>query len=162
MISAKTRIALLVSSSMAAGALGLTVIRLMPPAQAAPAASQTVKPAPAPAASPLADLFAGKAFPLSVPAEKMGAGYHLVALVDAQGKASLYATEGQTTAAGGETYLVAYEVMLTEPKAGSPPQLKPETSGQLIFINLHAIQAMGGILPIQIAPPEPVIAPATP
>ena len=157
MISAKIRMVLLVSSNMAAGAMGLTVMRLMPPVQAAPVVSKPAAPA-----SPLGDLFAGKPFPLTVPVEKMEGSYHLVALVDAQGKASLYATEGQTTAAGSETYLVAYEVTLTDPKAGSPPQIKPGTKGQIIFINLHAIQAMGGIVPIQIAPPEPVIAPATP
>lgn len=155
-MSGKLGTALLIGGSMAAGALGITAVRLTPPAQAAPTVSK-----PAPAASSLADLLAGKAFPLTVPVEKMEGSYHLVALVDAQGKASLYATEGQTASAGGETYLAAYEVTLTEPKAGSPPKLKPG-SGQLIFIDLHAIQAMGGIAPVQAATPEPAIAPATP
>jgi len=140
------------------GALGLTLLRTMPPVQAAPVAA---KPA-AVAASPMADLFAGKSFPLSVPAEKMDGSYHLVALVDAQGKPNLYATQGATTVAGSETYLVAYEVTLTDPKTSAVPQPKPGTSGQIIFIDLHAIQAMGGIIPIQPAPPAPIIAPATP
>ena len=146
---------LLISAGIAAGALGMTFVRLTPPAQAAPVAA---KPAAA-AANPLGDLFAGKPFPLTVSAEQMNAGYHLVALVDAQGKPSLYATLGQTTSAGGETYLVAYEVTLTDPKTSPVPQPKPGTSGQVIFIDLHAIQAMGGIIPIQ---PPPDIAPATP
>ena len=159
-MSGKMGTALLVGGSLAAGALGLTAMRLTPPALAAPPAA---KPAVAAApASPLGDLFAGKSFPPTVPVEKMVGAYRLVALVDAQGKASLYATEGQTTAAGGETYLVAYEVPLADPKAGSPPQPKPGTNGQVIFINLHAIQAMGGVIPIQPAPPEPVVAPAAP
>jgi hypothetical protein len=140
----------------AMGALGLTLVRLTPPAQAAP----IVKPAAA-AASPLGDMFSGKTFPLTVSIEQMNAGYHLVALVDAQGKANLYATRGETTAAGGETYLVAYEVTLTDPKEG-PPEPKPGTIGQIIFIDLHAVQAMGGIATIQPAPPAPIIAPATP
>lgn len=147
---------MLTGSILAIGALGLTLLRLMPPVQAAPIA---VKPA---AASAMADLFAGKSFPLSVPAEKMDGSYRLVALVDAQGKPNLYATQGATTSAGGETYLVAYEVTLTDPKAGVAPQPKPGTSGQVIFIDLHAIQAMGGIIPIQPVPPAPIIAPATP
>ncbi len=140
---------------LASGALGLTLLRTMP-VQAAPAAA---KPA---TSNPMADLFAGKSFPLSVPAEKMDGSYHLVALVDAQGKPNLYATQGQTTSAGGETYLVAYEVTLTDPKTGAVPQPKPGTSGQIIFIDLHAIQAMGGIIPIQPVPPAPITAPATP
>ena len=155
-MSGKTSTALLVGISIAAGALGMTLVRLLPPAQAAPPAA---KPA---AASPMADLFAGKSFPLSLPAEKMDSSYHLVALVDAQGKANLYATQGATTSAGGETYLVAYEVTLTDPKTGTASQPKPGTSGQVIFIDLHAIQAMGGIVPIRPVPPDPIIAPATP
>ena len=152
-MSGKFGTALLIGGSIMAGALGMTVVRLTPPVQAAPPAS---KPA---AANPLGEMFAGKSFPLSLPAEKMDSSYRLVALVDAQGKANLYATQGQTISAGGETYLVAYEVTLTDPKTGTAPQPKPGTSGQIIFIDLHAIQAMGGIVPIQ---PAPAIAPATP
>jgi hypothetical protein len=135
-------------------ALGLIWMRLTPPALAAPVA----KPAAVTAASPLADLFAGKPFPLTVPTEQIDSTYHLVALVDAQGKPSLYATQGATTAAGGETYLVAYEVTLTDPKEGTP-QPKPGTIGHVIYIDLHAIQAIGGIIPIH---PAETIAPATP
>lgn len=149
---------ILTGGSLTIGMLGLTLLRTMPPVLAAPAAA---KPAAA-AANPIADLFAGKSFPLSVPAEKMDGNYHLVALVDTQGKANLYATQGATTSAGGETYLVAYEVTLTDPKTGTVPQPKPGTSGQVIFIDLHAVQAMGGIIPIQPVPPAPIIAPATP
>ncbi len=148
---------LLTGSILAIGAFGLTRVRLMPPVQAAPVAAKPIA-----AASQMADLFAGKSFPLSLPAEKMDSSYHLVALVDAQGKPNLYATQGATTSAGGETYLVAYEVTVTDPKTGVPPQPKPGTSGQIIFINLHAIQAMGGIIPIQPPPPTPIIAPAAP
>ncbi len=154
-MSSKLGTLLLISAGIAAGALGTTFVRLTPPAQAAPVPA---KPAAA-AANPLGDLFAGKPFPLTVSAEQMNAGYHLVALVDAQGKPSLYATLGQTTSAGGETYLVAYEVTLTDPKTNPIPQPKPGTTGQVIFIDLHAVQAMGGIIPIQ---PAPDIAPATP
>ncbi len=154
-MSGKTSTALLVGISMAAGALGTKFVRLMPPVQAAPVAA---KPAAA-ASNPLGDMLAGKTFPLTVSTEQMNAGYRLVALVDAQGKPSLYATQGQTTSAGGETYLVAYEVTLTDLKTNPIPQPKPGTTGQIIFIDLHAIQAMGGIIPIQ---PAPSIAPATP
>lgn len=139
------------------GALGLTLMRVTPPVQAAPVTAK-----PAAAASQMADLFAGKSFPLSLPAEKMDSSYRLIALVDAQGKPNLYATQGATTSAGGETYLVAYEVTLTDSKTGAAPQPKPGTSGQVIFVDLHAIQAMGGIIPIRPVPPDPVIAPATP
>lgn len=157
-MSSKTGTLLLVSVGMTAGALGMTFVRLMPPVQAAPVAA---KPAAA-VANPMADLFAGKSFPLTVPTEKMDGSYHLVALVDAQGKPNLYATQGATTSAGGETYLVAYEVTLTDAKTNPIPQPKPGTSGQVIFIDLHAIQAMGGIVPIQPVPPAPITAPATP
>ncbi len=150
---------ILTGGSLVIGMLGLTLLRTMPPALAAPAAA---KPAAAASANPMADLFAGKSFPLSLPTEKMDGSYHLVALVDAQGKANSYATQGATTSAGGETYLVAYEVTLTDPKTGVAPQPKPGTSGQIIFIDLHAIQAMGGIIPIRPVPPDPIIAPATP
>ena len=151
-------IIMLTGGILAIGGLGLTLLQTIPPVQAAPAAA---KPA-ATAASPMADLFAGKSFPLSVPAEKMDSSYRLVALVDAQGKPNLYATQGATASAGGETYLVAYEVTLTDPKTGTAPQPKPGTTGQIIFIDLHAIQAMGGIIPIRPVPPDPIIAPATP
>ncbi len=149
---------MLTGGSLVIGALGLTFLRTPPPVQAAPVAA---KPA-AVAANPMADLFAGKSFPLSLPAEKMDSSYRLVALVDAQGKANLYATQGATTSAGGETYLVGYEVTLTDPKTSPIPQPKPGTSGQIIFIDLHAIQAMGGIIPIRPAQPDSIIAPATP
>lgn len=154
----RTLIVMLTGGSLVIGTLGLTLLRTMPPVQAAPAAA---KPA-AVAANPMADLFAGKSFPLSLPTEKMDGSYHLVALVDAQGKANSYATQGATTLAGGETYLVAYEVTLTDPKTGVASQPKSGTSGQIIFINLHAIQVMGGIIPIQPVLPDPIVAPATP
>ena len=137
---------------LAIGTLGLTWTRLTMPALAAPVAK------PAAAASPLADLFSGKAFPLTRTAEELDTRYHLVALVDSQGKPNLYATRGETTSAAGETYLVCYEVTLTDPKVGTP-QPKPGTTGQIIYINLHAIQAIGGIIPIQ---PAETVAPATP
>ncbi len=146
---------MLTGGILTVGAFGMALMRLTPPAQAAPSAAKPV----APSASPLGDLFSGKSFPLSVTAEQMNAGYRLVALVDAQGKASLYATQGATTSAGGETYLVAYEVTLTDPKTSPIPQPKPGTTGQIIFIDLHAVQAIGGIIPIQ---PAPSVAPATP
>ena len=156
-MSIKIGSVLLVGAGMAVGAIGATLVRTLPPVQAAPAAA---KPTSVAAAGPMGDLFAGKTFPLSLPAEKMDGSYRLVALVDAQGKPNLYATQGQTTSAGGETYLVAYEVTLTDPKTSPIPQPKPGTSGQIIFIDLHAIQAMGGIIPIQPVPPDPIIAPA--
>ena len=146
--------AALLGSAVAAGAVGVTLGRLTPTALAAPVAK------PAAAASPLADMFSGRSFPLTLKAEQIDPSYHLVALVDAQGKPSLYATRGETTAAAGETYLVCYEVTLTDPKSGAP-QPKPGTLGQIIYIDLHAIQAMGGIIPIRPADTT-TITPAVP
>ena len=143
-------------SSAAAMGLGLTLLRLTAPVLAVPLAP-VVKPAAA--ANTVADLLSGKTFPPTLTSDQIDPSYHLVALVDAQDKPSLYATKGETTAAGGETYLVCYEVTLTDPKAGVPPQIKSGTTAQIIFINLHAIQAMGGIIPIK---PVETIAPAVP
>lgn len=127
---------------LAAGALlGLTATRLTPPAKAAPAP-------PASAPGTVADLYAGKTYPLALKAEQFDPSYHLVFLVDGQGRPSQYATRGETALAGGETFLVCYDVPVTN-AATHPAQPKAGAVGQLIFVNLRAVQAMGGIIPIQ-------------
>ena len=132
----------LLGSALAGMFLGLGATRLMPLAQAAPA-----KEAAVPAVAPLADIFAGKTYPLTLPAEKIDSSYHLVGLVDPQGKPAQVTTRGETVTAGGETFLVCYSVPLTNAQT-HPPQPKAGTSGDLVYVNLRMVQAMGGIIPI--------------
>jgi len=147
--------ALLVTTLLAgvlAGA-GLTSLRLTPTAQAAPA--------PVPAATsttPLAEMLGGKTYLRTLKAEQIDSTFHLLGLIDAQGQSNLYATRGETTAIGGETFLVCYSVATTNSPT-RPPQPKAGATANLVFINLRAVQALGGIVPI--APPES-IAPAVP
>ena len=121
--------------------LGLGATRLTPIAQAAPTKEA------APAAAPLADVLSGKIYPLTLPAEKIDSSFHLIGLVDAQGKPAQVATRGETTGVGGETFLVCYDVPLTNAQT-HPPQPKAGTTGTLIYVNLRMVQAMGSIIPI--------------
>ena len=149
----------LLGSALIGTLVGLGATRLTPFAQAAP-----LKPiaASTPAAAPLAEAFSGKTYPLTLAAEKIDSSYHLAALVDAQGKASLVATRGETISGGGEAFLVCYDVPLTN-SATRPPQPKAGTTGNLLYVNLHVMQAMAGILPITPADPADTAAPtATP
>ena len=57
---------------------------------------------------------------------------------------------------GGETFLVCYDVPLTDAKT-RPPQPKAGATGTLIYVNLRTVQAMGGIIPIE---PAETVAPA--
>jgi len=95
-------------------------------------------------------MLTGKTYPLTIKAEQFDSSYHLVGMVDAQGQASLYATRGDTVSAGGETFLVCYTVSTTN-VPNQPPRLKAGTVGILLFVNMHAIEAVGGIVPISIA-----------
>ena len=132
---------------------GLTATRLTPAAHAAPIAV-----APAVSAAPMAEMLSGKTFPRTLKAEQVDSTFHLVGLIDAQGQSNLYATRGETHAVGGETFLVCYSVATTNSPT-RPPQPKAGATANLVFINLRAVQALGGIVPI--APPES-IAPAIP
>lgn len=136
----KTMTAALLGGALAVAGLGLAATRLTPAAKAAPT--------PTAATAPVADLFAGKAYPLTLKAEQIDPSYHLIALVDGQGQISRYATRGDTAAAGGETFLVCYDVPLTNAKT-PPPQPQAGTTGALLYVNMRAVEAMGGILPIQ-------------
>ncbi len=144
----------LLGGALAGTLLGLGATRLTPSAHAAP-----VKETTAPASGSLADQISGKAFPLSLPAEKIDSNYHLIGLVDAQGKPAQIATRGDTTVMGGETFLVCYDVPVTDAKT-RPPQPKAGATGTLIYVNLRMVQAMGGIIPI--APAETVAPAAAP
>ena len=139
-------------SGMLIGAC-LTATRLTPTAHAAPMTA-----APAVSAAPLAEMLGGKTYPRTLKAEQVDSTFHLLGLVDAQGQSNLYATRGVTVAVGGETFLVCYSVATTNSPT-SPPQPKAGATANLVYINLRAVQAMGGIVPI--APPE-AIAPAVP
>ena len=132
----------LLGGALAGTFLGLEATRLTPAAHAAPA-----KEAAAPASASLADVLSGKTYPLSLPAEKIDSSYHLVGLVDAQGKPAQIATRGDTTVMGGETFLVCYDVPVTSAQT-RPPQPKAGATGTLIYVNLRMVQAMGGIIPI--------------
>ena len=131
----------------------LTATRLIPTVHAAP-----ITAAPAVSTAPLAEMLGGKTYPRTLKAEQIDSAYHLLGLIDAQGQSNLYATRGETAAVGGETFLVCYSVATTNSPT-SPPQPKAGATANLVFINLRAVQALGGIVPI--APPA-AIAPAVP
>lgn len=136
----------LLGATVAGALIGLSATRITPLANAAP-----LKPAgetaAAHGAAPLAEALSGKTYPLTLAADKIDSSYHLAALVDAQGKASSIATRGETVTAGSETFLICYDVTLTN-SATRPPQPKAGTTGNLLYVNLHAVQAIGGITPI--------------
>jgi len=137
----------LLAGALAGMGLAVAATRLTPAALAAPASVAT-------AASPagaLAEMLAGKTYPLTLKAEQIDASYHLVGLVDAQGQSSVYATRGETLSTGGETFLVCYSVATTNSPIRAP-QPKAGATANLIYINMHAVEAVGGI--IAIAPPE--------
>jgi hypothetical protein len=148
----------LLGGALAGTLLGLGATRLTPIAQAAPAKEATTAPNGTTAA-PLADVFSGKTYPLTLPAEKIDSSYHLVGLVDAQGKPAQIATRGETVAVGGETFLICYDVPVTSAQT-RPPQPKAGATGTLIYVNLRMVQAMGGIIPI--TPAEAVAPTAAP
>ena len=129
---------MLLGGAMAGMLVGLAATRLTPAVKAA---------TPAAAVGAMAELFAGKTYPLTLKADQINTSYHLVFLVDAQGRPSQYATRGETVAAGGETFLVCYDVPIAAAKT-HPPQPKAGETGQLIYINIHAVQAIGGIISI--------------
>lgn len=140
----KTAITIALAGATLMGALlGLGMTRLTPTAKAAPAATT--------ADNPMAMALDGKAYPATLRADQIDSTYHLVELIDAQGKADTYATKGELVAAGGETFLVTYYVALTS-GATRPPQPKADATAQLTLINLRSVQAIGAIIPI--SPPD--------
>ena len=147
----------LLGGAFAGACFGAT--RLTPPAGAAPAKVFGKEAAPAPVTGPLADAFSGKMYPLTLPAEKLDSSYRLMTLVDVQGKPALVATRGETITAGGDTFLVCYDVALTDAKT-RPPQPKAGATATLLYVNLHMIQAMGGI--ISIMPSDALVPTAAP
>ena len=88
-----------------------------------------------------ADIFAGKAFPSTLPAAQIDSTFHFVDLVDAQGKPGTYATKGQTVTIGSETLLVTYAVPLTV-AITRPARPQPGSTATLALINLRFVQAM--------------------
>ena len=135
--------ATLLGGALAGMGLGLAATRLTPTALAAPA------PAAA-SLGPMAEMLAGKTYPVTLKAEQIDSSYHLVGLVDAQGQSSLYATRGDMLTVGGETFLVCYNVATTNSPV-NPPQPKAGATANLIYIDMRAVEAIGGIIPI--APP---------
>ena len=147
----------LLGGAFAVASFGAT--RLTPQAGAAPAKVFGKDAAPAPVTGPLADAFSGKTYSLTLPAEKLDASYKLIALIDVQGKPAQVATRGETITAGGDTFLVCYDVALTDAKT-RPPQPKAGATATLLYVNLHMIQAMGGVIPITPSDaPAPTAAP---
>ncbi len=138
----------LLGGALAGAFLGLGATRLTPPVKAAPVKEAAVTtPGGAVAANTLADVISGKTYPLTLAAEKIDSSYHLVALVDEQGKVSQIATRGETFTAGGEVFLVCYDVPTTNVQT-HPPQPKAGATGNVLYVNMRSIQAMGGIVPI--------------
>ncbi len=129
------------------------------PAKAAP---PTLTPAPS--GGSLATLLAGKVYPISVKAEDIDSSYHILVMVDAQDKQSAYATKGDIFTVAGESFIVGYYTQFTtNPSRG--PRPKPGTTGDLTLINIHSIQAMGGIStisPISASDSDDSTAPTSP
>lgn len=133
---------------LAGAVLGFGATRLTPTAKAAGAKEATVTTPGGPAAAnTFGEVFSGKTYPLTLTAEKIDSSYHLVALVDEQDKVSQVATRGETFTAGGEVFLVCYDVPLTTAQT-RPPQPKAGATGNVLYVNMRSIQAMAGILPI--------------
>lgn len=146
---------MLLGGALTAMGLGLAATRLTPPVKAAPGLA---KPVPAvTAAVTMADLYSGKVYPLTLKAEQIDSSYHMAALIDAQGRTGLYATRGETVSAAGETFLVCYDVPLTNSKT-HPPLPQAGTTANLIYINLHPVEAIGGIMPIPASDAAPLTA----
>jgi hypothetical protein len=163
-------------------AVGLSAARLLSlPAKAAPAAAAKPSAAAAPpndaptaAATPassatstsgtaagttgrarIAELFAGKIYPMTLKTEDFDESYHMLKLFDVQGHFGKYVSRGDTLVFGGQTFIVAYDVPMTSGLA-SPPHPKPEATAQLILVNMNAVQAITEITPIPDADePEP-------
>ena len=151
----------LLGGALAGVFLGLGATRLTPTAKAAGAKEAAMTaPGGTAVANTFGDAFSGKTYPLTLAAEKIDASYHLVALVDEQDKVSQVATRGETFTAGGEMFLVCYDVPLTTAQT-RPPQPKAGATGNVLFVNTRSIQAMAGILPITSAD-TPAPTPAVP
>jgi len=144
----------------ACGALLSSVVKL-PSAQAAPAAGVTPPAAPATAANAsVADVLSGKAYPTKITPEQVNAAYHLVSIVDTQGRPGTYATKGETVTLGSETFLVAYFVPLTS-GVGKPPQPKPDEPSLLGLINMRYITVLYDIHAVGASAPTPAPAKET-
>lgn len=115
-----------------------------------PAARADDKAAPAPGT--VAALLSGTPYPATLKAVLLDTPYRQVDLVDAQGKLGTYITKGDTTTAGGETFLVAY---FAPPDPGTPAGTTavPRTATlHLALINMRFVQAMTNPRPVSFAP----------
>lgn len=114
-------------------------------ALAAPAAVTVPSGAPLmTAAGPMTDILSGRAFPTTLTSQQISTSYHLVSIVDTQGKPGTYATKGETVTLGSETFLAAYFVPLTS-GVGKPPEPKPDETAQLGLINMRYITVLYNI-----------------
>ena len=107
-----------------------------------------------PAAGGMADLLDGKMYPRTIGRDELIPTYHLVGLVDAQGHTGSYATKGDIVTLAGESFLVVYIV----PPPPKPADTDPGAGdAQLSLINMHYVQAIGGIgevTPATLNPPQ--------
>lgn len=155
----------IVSAVLLSGLMASSLPAAPPKKPTPPVSVVTPTPRPVTVASPaatgsLADLLAGKLFPLTQPVNQLDPAYHSLALVDAQGKAGTYMSKGETFSIGGETFLVAYELPVRNLPPPTPGQPRPPAlPASLTLINLRAVQAMGGF---RLGPPPASDAPATP
>lgn len=155
----KTAVTIFLLAFCAYGAL-LTFGVKRPSAQAAPIAMPVAtRPATLMAAGAVSDILDGKTFPSTLTPDQINAGYHLVSIVDTQGKPGTYATKGETVTLGSETFLVAYFVPLTS-GIGKPAQPKADATAQLGLINMRYITVLYDIRPVGGAVTTPPAAPA--
>lgn len=150
----KTTVTVSLLAFCAMGAL-LMLGTKRPAAQAAPTvAPLATTPTTLMAASPVSDILDGKTFPTTLTPDQINASYHLVSIVDTQGKPGTYATKGETVTLGSETFLVTYFVPLTS-GIGKPAQPKADATAQLGLINMRYITVLYDIRPVGTATTPP-------
>ncbi len=137
--------------TLGAGLLGLTARR--PAAQAAPAARA--------AANPMADLLSGRLYPTTLKRDALAPAYHFITLLDGQGIPAECATKGDVVQIAGETFLVAYR-LFDAPKPTLADAAPAPPDAQLTLINMHYVQAMGGIRDSPTPPSAPAPEAPTP
>jgi hypothetical protein len=160
--------------------LGGTVFALTahrPAAHAAPPAKTPAPPVRPPTPAPsqpsvtFADVLSGKTYPNTLKRDELAPAYHFITVIDAQGNPAQCATKGETQSFGGETFLVAYRLPDAPARpAGATDPPPPLPDARLILINMHSIEAIGGIrdtetpTPAAETPPQAGVAPvgATP
>lgn len=140
-----------VGAALLAGfAAGAATVCWFPRAHAA-------EPAAPASASALAEQIAGKAGPPeSISPDTIPADYRLIRLVDTSSRVGFYVTRGDTISAGGQTFLLAYQVSLFNDADGIQKIARGQTLW-LALVNTSTIEIADqmGPVPNVGTPPPP-------